>query len=109
MVIKFLFPFVVIMTASCNRSAKEPEKSTSMAQLITLDPGHFHAALVQKTMYDGVDSLVLVYAAEGSDVQLHLDRIKAFNTRAGNPTHWKEDVYAGNDYFEKMLAEKKGN
>jgi len=26
-----------------------------------------------------------------------------------NPAHWKEDVYTGNDYFEKMLSEKKGN
>ena len=26
-----------------------------------------------------------------------------------NPTHWKEEVYTGNDYFEKMLADKKGN
>ena len=30
-------------------------------------------------------------------------------TRAENPTRWKEEVYTGNDFFEKMLAEKKGN
>ena len=80
-----------------------------MVKLITLDPGHFHAALVQKSMYDDVDSIVHVYAPAGNDLQLHLDRINAFNTRADNPTHWKEEVYTGSDYFEKMLAEKKGN
>jgi predicted dehydrogenase len=80
-----------------------------MVQIITLDPGHFHAALVQKTMYDNVDSVVHVYAPEGNDLQLHLDRIKGFNTRTDNPTHWKEEVYRDDDFFEKMLSEKKGN
>ncbi len=26
-----------------------------------------------------------------------------------SPTNWKEDVYTGNDFFEKMIADKKGN
>ena len=91
---------------SFDNQAKNEDKPV---QLITLDPGHFHAALVQKIMYNDVDSVVHVYASEGNDLQLHLDRIKAFNTRADDPTHWKEEVYTGNDFFEKMLAEKKGN
>jgi len=82
---------------------------TKSVQLITLDPGHFHAALVQKTMYDDVDSNVHVYAPDGNDLQLHLDRINGYNTRIENPTHWNEDVYKGDDFFEKMIAEKKGN
>ncbi|KAK6020173.1 putative esterase, partial [Ostertagia ostertagi] len=80
-----------------------------MVKLITLDPGHFHAGLVQKTMYDQVDSNVYVYAPAGDDLRLHLDRINAYNTRPENPTRWNEVVYTGDDYFEKMLAEKKGN
>ncbi|MEP7109156.1 MAG: putative oxidoreductase C-terminal domain-containing protein [Ferruginibacter sp.] len=102
---KFLLIIALIMTASCNQSNKEPEKQPSMVHLITLDPGHFHAALVQKSMYEGVDSVVRVYAPEGNDLQLHLDRIKAFNTRTDNPTHWKEAVYSGTDFFEKMLED----
>src|SRR5882672_905823 len=94
---------------SCNQAAKDKINDTGMVKLITLDPGHFHAALVQKEMYEGVDSVVNVYAPAGNDLQLHLDRITGFNTRADNPTHWKEEVYTGNDFFEKMLAEKKGN
>lgn len=78
-------------------------------RLITLDPGHFHAALVQKTMYEQIDPVVHVYAPAGSDLELHLDRINAYNDRQINPTHWKEDVYRGNDFFEKMIEEKKGN
>ena len=78
-------------------------------QLVTLDPGHFHAALVQKTLYDDVDSTVHVYAPEGNDLNWHLDRIKAYNTRSDDPTDWNEQVYTGEDFFEKMIAEKKGN
>ena len=44
-------------------------------KLMTLDPGHFHAALVQKTMYDQVSPTVTVYAPQGPDLQDHLDRI----------------------------------
>ena len=100
-----LFVSIVSMM-SCQPGEKKESKAI---QLITLDPGHFHAALVQKTMYPDVDSVVQVYAPEGNDLQLHLGRIEAFNTRAEDPTHWKEEVYTGNDYFEKMLADKKGN
>lgn len=78
-------------------------------KLITLDPGHFHAALIQKSMYEGVDTVVHVYAPEGNDVKLHLEKIEGYNTRTDRPTHWKEDVYTGSDYLEKMLEEKKGN
>lgn len=80
-----------------------------MIRLVTLDPGHFHAALVQKTMYKQVDSTVHVYAPAGADLQLHLDRIRSYNTRTDKPTLWKEEVYSGNDFFEKMISKKSGN
>ncbi len=88
--------------AACQSSKPTDE----MTHLITLDPGHFHAALVQKTMFDGVDSVVHVYAPEGPDLQMHLDRINGYNTRAENPTHWKEEVYRGADYLDKMIADQ---
>lgn len=78
-------------------------------KLMTLDPGHFHAALVQKTMYDQIDPNVYVYAPEGTDVTDHLARIDAYNQREENPTAWVENVYINNDYLEKMLADKPGN
>jgi predicted dehydrogenase len=95
-----------ILVTSCQSSKEETRKPI---QLITLDPGHFHAALVQKSMYDDIDSVVHIYAPAGNDLQLHLDRINAYNSRKDNPTRWKEEVYSGNDFFEKMIAEKKGN
>lgn len=78
-------------------------------QLVTLDPGHFHAALVQKIMYDDVDTVVQVYAPAGNDLQLHLEKITSYNSRKENPTRWKEAVYTGTDFFEKMIRDKKGN
>src|SRR6476620_7577728 len=88
--------------------------SVAMAQqprykLITLDPGHFHASLVQKFMSPDIDSVVHVYAPAGDDLQQHLARINAFNTRPDQPTHWKEVVYSGPDYFKRMLSDRAGN
>lgn len=83
--------------------------SQKPVKLITLDPGHFHAALVQKSMYPQVDPTVHVYAGKGIDLQMHLEKIKSYNNSATHPTSWKEVVYEGDDYLSKMLSEKKGN
>lgn len=83
--------------------------SRGEVKLLTLDPGHFHAALVQMYMYDQVDPTVYVYAPEGEDVTMHLDRIKLYNERADNPTSWNEQVYTGADFLQKMISEHRGN
>ncbi|HVX64963.1 MAG TPA: putative oxidoreductase C-terminal domain-containing protein [Bryobacteraceae bacterium] len=76
---------------------------------MVLDPGHFHAALLQKEMLEGVSDTVNVYAPLGPDLLAHLGRIAAFNSRAEQPTHWRSRIYAAPDYFERMLAERPGN
>jgi predicted dehydrogenase len=78
-------------------------------RLITLDPGHFHAALIQKEMYAGVAKRVAVYAPLGPDLTEHLNRIVRFNLRSKNPTAWELDIHAGPDFLGRMLAEKAGN
>ena len=78
-------------------------------KLATLDPGHYHAALVQKTMYEQVDPRVYVYAPDGPDVENHLGQIERFNERKENPTNWRQQVYTGDDFLQKMLAEKRGD
>ncbi|HWC98123.1 MAG TPA: putative oxidoreductase C-terminal domain-containing protein [Candidatus Sulfopaludibacter sp.] len=77
--------------------------------LITLDPGHFHAALIQKEMYPGVSPRVAVYAPLGPDLTEHLNRIARFNLRGQSPTAWELDVHTGSDFLDRMLAEKPGN
>lgn len=78
-------------------------------KFMTLDPGHFHAALVQKNSYLTVDSVVHVYAPAGEDVQQHLARVEQYNTRDENPTHWRAEVYTGPDFMDKMIEEQPGN
>ena len=95
--------FMMLSTTSHAQPDKKP------VQLLTLDPGHFHAALVQKTMYPEVDNTVHVYTPGGADAQQHLERVSAYNNRPASPTAWKEVVYTGPDYLQKMLAEKRGN
>jgi predicted dehydrogenase len=114
---KLLFFLPVLILASCgsggskNQTAKSdsPMEKSYQVKLITVDPGHFHAALVQKSMYDQISPDVHVYAPQGPDYQQHLNRIKAYNSRPLNPTSWNEIVYTGPDFFEKMIAEKAGN
>ncbi|WP_341226475.1 putative oxidoreductase C-terminal domain-containing protein [uncultured Arcticibacterium sp.] len=92
---------------SCATS--DTTETASKFKLITLDPGHFHSALVQKSMYDSVDSTVHIYAPDSPDVNLHLDKINGYNSRDEKPTSWNSVVYKGDDFFEKMLSEKAGN
>jgi len=78
-------------------------------KLMTLDPGHFHASLVQKSMYDQISPTVYVYSKEGPELDAFLASINNYNSRSEEPTSWKMEVYTGDDFLEKMIQEKKGN
>jgi predicted dehydrogenase len=105
----------LLAMAATNASAQqvaqqaEPRADSARFRLLTLDPGHFHASLVQKFMYPDVDSVVHVYSAGGDDLAQHLARIKTFNTRTDQPTRWVEVPYTGRDFLERMLADRAGN
>lgn len=104
-----IVPFILLSCGTGSKKQEEAKTDSSMVNLITVDPGHFHAALVQKIMYDQVSPDVHVYAPEGPDLQQHLDRINSYNTRSDNPTRWNEIIYTGQDFIEKMLEAKPGN
>jgi predicted dehydrogenase len=95
--------------SSCNNSQRSFSGADEEVKLMTLDPGHFHAALIQKTSYDQVSPQVYVFAPEGADVQDHLNRIQGFNTRAEDPTRWEEIVYTGDDFLAQMVDRRPGN
>jgi predicted dehydrogenase len=78
-------------------------------KLITLDPGHFHAALVQKEMYPGVARRAHVYAPLGPDLFAHLGRVAGFNARPENPTAWELEVHAAPDFLARLLRERPGH
>jgi len=94
---------------SCNTKTELMDKSQEKIRLITLDPGHFHAALLQKSMYNEIDSVVHIYAPDGSELDNHMKLVESYNTRAEDPTSWKFEIYKGSDYLEKMFSEKAGN
>jgi len=112
--LSLLFLSFIYIMVSCGPKGSQnkpivTEKDKSKVRLMTVDPGHFHAALVQKTMYDQILPDVNVYAPEGPDVQQHLNMIRSYNDRAADPTKWNEIVYTGPDFFEKMISDKPGN
>ena len=100
---------VIAGLAVLTAAALQRDRSMNEVKLITLDPGHFHAALVQKRMYPGVSKRVAVYAPLGFDLTEHLNRIARFNLRTEDPTSWELDIHTGSDFFERMLRERPGN
>ena len=114
--ISILSLFIVL--AACTGGAKKTETTEKEnmftgekgeVKIMSLDPGHFHAALILKSMYEQVSPVVHIYAPDGPDLEDHMKRVEAFNVRAEDPTSWDFVIYKGDDYFEKMLAEKPGN
>lgn len=100
----FFWIAIVALFMSCTTK----EENTKV-KLMTLDPGHFHAALIQKTSYQDIDTTVDVYAPEGPEVKDFLNKIDGYNIRAENPTNWTVKTHLGDDFLQKMIAEKPGN
>jgi predicted dehydrogenase len=98
-----------VLTAVALPATPSAATDSAAVRLLTLDPGHFHAALIQREMYPGVSDTVHVYAPLGPDLSAHLNRISQFNGRAQDPTRWRLEVHAGSDFLERMLTEKPGN
>src|SRR5690606_27319139 len=87
----------------------ETSESNSEITIMSLDPGHFHAGLIHKSMYPQVDSTVYVFAPEGPELKDYMNRLAGYNTREEDPTAWDLQVSTGDDYLEKMISAKPGN
>ena len=101
-------PFLALACLAFSLSPSHAESKADF-RLMTLDPGHFHAALVQKNMLPGVSPEVHIYAPAGPDLDLHLERVRSFNKREADPTSWELKIHTSPDFLAKMLAEKPGN
>ena len=77
-------------------------------RLIIVDPGHFHAALVQKEMYPSLSAEAHVYAPLGPDLIDYLGRIARFNARPDQPTRWGLAVHAAADFQASLAQEPPG-
>jgi hypothetical protein len=90
-------------------AAFQEKQAMSEVRFMTLEPGHFHAGLVQMEMYPDVSKRVDIYAPLGADLMEHIGRIVAFNTRKDNPTDWQLEIHTGPDSLARMLKERPGN
>lgn len=84
------------------------ERYKKKFRLIVLDPEHFHAALLQDSMYEQIDPRVRVYSPQRGGINEYLELIYLYNNRPTFPTHWEEKVYKGSDYLQKMIKENPG-
>lgn len=94
---------ILSLAVSCSGSAGDDYR------LAVLDPGHFHASLLQKSEVRGIDDTVYVYAPPGDEVEQYLSAIGSYNTREENPTSWVTVPYIGDDYLRRMIADRKGD
>lgn len=104
MIKSLLISFPIILLMSCTGIRKD-----SGVTFMVADPGHFHAALVLKTGYDGVNPQVYVYAPGGPDLTDFRARVGGYQNRAGNPVKWEIKEYLGPGFFDRMIADKPGN
>jgi predicted dehydrogenase len=99
------FSLILLIGVSLSVAQRTPHP----ARLIIVDPGHFHATLLQKEMYPSLDRRVSVYAPLGPELLDYLNRISLFNTRKENPTRWDLDIHTGSDPMSDMLRKPPGN
>lgn len=99
--------FFIVMAATI--TACTPSQKQGPTTFMVADPGHFHAALVLKSMYPGVNPKVFVYAPDGPDVTDFTMRVKTYQDRPENPAKWELSEFKGPDFFNRMLTEKPGN
>lgn len=78
-------------------------------KLLTLAPGHFHAALLQRTRPACISPRAYVYGPLDADTLAHLQRIADFNHRPNDPTDWQLDIRTGPDYVQRCFREAPGH
>ncbi|SDZ57435.1 MULTISPECIES: putative oxidoreductase C-terminal domain-containing protein [Rhodonellum] len=104
-----LFPLLIFQFCNAPKEDTMENSEKDKVIIMSLDPGHFHAGLIHKTMYPKVDSTVYVFAPEGNELADYLQRIAGYNLREENPTSWNIQVEKGEDYLEQMISKKPGN
>lgn len=104
-----IIAFSLLLIIGCVQPKEETMADKRKITFMSLDPGHFHAALIHKSMYSHVDSTVYVFAPAGDELKDYLGRIDSYNSHPQNPTAWKIEAYVGTDFLGKMISQKPGN
>jgi len=85
------------------------EKIVANIRLMTLAPGHFHAALVHKEMHPSIYPKVYVYGPLDADLIAHMERVNGLNGPLKKNLSWRLDVRAGDDWLQRFIRECPGN
>ncbi|EMS33183.1 putative oxidoreductase [Mariniradius saccharolyticus AK6] len=104
-----IIAFSLLLIIGCVQPKEETMADKRKITFMSLNPGHFHAALIHKSMYPHVDSTVYVFAPAGDELKDYLGRIDSYNSQPQNPTAWKIEAYVGTDFLYKMISQKPGN
>lgn len=76
-ILRIVIPLSILFGLKmCQRNDELNMKSGKLAKIITLGPGYFHAAFVQKNQYDQFSPTVNIYAPEIEYLKQHLKRIE---------------------------------
>jgi len=105
LILAVLFSFCT----SKNPETKITSDTKPMIKIMTLDPGHFHSALIHKDMYINVDSTINVFASPGPELDDYLARIDGYNSREVNPTYWNIEWHESADPLSQMVSKSPGN
>lgn len=110
----FISSIIIVSCVNQNKQEEVVSRSNFTGQkaeikLVVVEPGHFHASLLQKFSQDQINDSVYVYAPEGNELNQYLTSIENYNNRTENPTDWNEIVYTGDDFIDQLLNDKKGN
>lgn len=105
---------ISFIVASCSLPKKQTTNGVETDNrhkigVVVLDPGHFHASLLQKDTLTDVNDTIRIYAPEGIGVNQYMESIDSYNHRTTSPTTWKKEIYVGDNYLQKMLTEHKGD
>ncbi len=106
---------LIVSAGGCAQDRVEKKISPDQSEdglhrFLVFDPGHFHASLVfKRPRYEGISSMVGIYAPVGEDFVDHMNRVIPFNTRKENPAEWKYSIHLGPDSQEALLKEKFGD
>jgi len=105
------FSLLIILLCGVGCAGENPsnQRKEEKAKLTVIDPQHFHAALVQKHIHPGIDSVVHLFADSIATVEGYKQLITQYNTRESEPTQWNIVDYFGADFLEKAFDPTAGN
>ena len=92
------------------KNISSTREDTNLHRFLVINPGHFHASLVfKRPVYEGISSMVGIYAPADDDFIEHMNRVIPFNNRADNPAGWQYQINLGPNFRDVMLDEKFGD